>query len=393
MSTTTHRIIVGDAADMGGVADSSVALVVTSPPYPMIGMWDELFRARDPRIGDALDAGDGPAAFERMHADLDRVWAEVRRVLINGGIACVNIGDATRTVADRFRLYSNHARIVSSFVDLGLDVLPAIIWRKQTNAPNKFMGSGMLPGGAYVTLEHEYILVFRNGARRAFDTDRTKSARRRSAYFWEERNRWFSDLWDFKGVRQALAPTDPRLRSAAFPFELAYRLIGMYSCEGDTVLDPFVGTGTTTLAAIAAARDSIGVEIDAGMLAAVRARVDGCAPALNDYLRQRVSSHLEFCTARERETGVQLTYRSRHHGFPVMTAQEVDMVMEVVSTVTADDSGWTAEHDPLGRVAAPADLIALGAGPGAPGAGAAGQSQQSLFDDVPAAARSEQASR
>ncbi|TVQ26552.1 MAG: site-specific DNA-methyltransferase, partial [Spirochaetaceae bacterium] len=325
--------------------------------------------------------GDGPLAFERMHQDLDRVWAEVGRVLIDGGVACINIGDATRTVADRFRLYSNHARIVSRFIALGFDALPAIIWRKQTNAPNKFMGSGMLPAGAYVTLEHEYILVFRNGARRSFDAEERKAARRRSAYFWEERNRWFSDLWDFKGVRQALAPHDPRLRSAAFPFELAYRLISMYSCAGDTVLDPFAGTGTTTLAAIAAARDSIGVEIDPGMLPAVRARVDGCAPALNDYLRQRISGHLEFCATREDEKGAPLKYRSANHGFPVMTAQEVDVLLQVVVTVSRTEAGWVAEHDPLGRVTAPADLIALGADARTARSGA-DASQQSLFDEA-----------
>ena len=84
----------------------------------------------------------------------------------------------------------------------------------------------------------------------------------RSAFFWEERNRWFSDVWDFKGTVQGLDHGDLRSRSGAYPLELAFRLINMYSLYEDTVLDPFLGTGTTTLASIACGRNSIGIEID-----------------------------------------------------------------------------------------------------------------------------------
>ena len=124
------------------------------------------------------------------------------------------------------------------------------------------MGSGMLPAGAYVTLEHEYVLIFRKDTKREFSSDAEKSARMRSAFFWEERNKWFSDVWDFKGTVQGLNHCDLRSRSAAYPLELAYRLINMYSLYEDTVLDPFLGTGTTTLASIACGRNSIGFEID-----------------------------------------------------------------------------------------------------------------------------------
>ena len=98
-----------------------------------------------------------------MHSELDKVWGQLGRILVPGGYACINVGDATRTLKGRFQLYPNAERITQRFVDLGFDVLPRIIWRKTTNAPNKFMGSGMLPVGAYVTLEHEYVLIFRNG--------------------------------------------------------------------------------------------------------------------------------------------------------------------------------------------------------------------------------------
>lgn len=159
--TTTHKLFLGKSQDLSKIPDSSVQLVVTSPPYPMIEMWDDIMSQQNPQINGALQDYNGNLAFELMHKELDLVWNEVKRVLIPGGIACVNIGDATRTLNGNFALYPNHARILSYFISNGFVNLPNIIWRKQTNAPNKFMGSGMLPAGAYVTLEHEWILIFR----------------------------------------------------------------------------------------------------------------------------------------------------------------------------------------------------------------------------------------
>ena len=125
------------------------------------------------------------------------------------------------------------------------------------------MGSGMLPAGAYVTYEHEYVLVLRKGRRRWFGNEEEKRLRRQSAFFWEERNTWFSDLWyDIKGTPQTLVSKEARDRSAAFPFELAYRLISMFSIKRDVVLDPFAGTGTTLAAALAAGRSAAGMETD-----------------------------------------------------------------------------------------------------------------------------------
>jgi len=132
----------------------------------MIEMWDEIFSKQKPSIGKALRRKDGNQAFELMNRELDRVWKEVYRVLKDGGFACINIGNATRKIGEEFRLYSNHSRILEYCLKLGFSSLPEILWRKQTNAPNKFMGSGMLPAGAYVTLEHEHILVLRKGNKR-----------------------------------------------------------------------------------------------------------------------------------------------------------------------------------------------------------------------------------
>ena len=143
---TEHRVFFDSSDRMQALPDGSVGLIVTSPPYPMIEMWDHLFITRQPSIGEALKGGVGEQAFERMHQCLDPVWNEAYRVLKPGGIACINIGDATRTINGDFRLYPNHARILGYLLGLGFSGLPNIIWRKQTNAPNKFMGSGMFAG-------------------------------------------------------------------------------------------------------------------------------------------------------------------------------------------------------------------------------------------------------
>ena len=326
-----------------------MALVVTSPPYPMIEMWDSLLAARNRRVHDALEARDGPAAFRLMHQELDPVGSEVARVLQPGGWACVNIGDATRKVGDCFRLYSNHTRIIDTFMSLGLDILPLILWRKQTNAPNKFMGSGMLPAGAYVTLEHEYILVMRKGQKRGFASAEDRLARQESAFFWEERNRWFSDIWDFKGTRQGLDQPDLRGRSAAFPFELPYRLINMYSVRGDTVFDPFLGTGTTAFAAMASGRNSIGVDIDPSFITAAAAQCLTIRNALNARVLDRAREHLAF-VEQSRSAGKELKYTNLSHGFPVMTSQEVRLRLDHVEEIRESRPGlFEAVSRPMGN--------------------------------------------
>jgi len=333
---TTHRMRLGDARRLAGIGDESVDLAVTSPPYPMIEMWDGVFSREDEEIGRALGAGRGGESFERMHRVLDGAWEELYRVLSPGGFACINIGDATRTVRGRFALYPNHARVLTKCLAAGFMALPVILWRKQTNAPNKFMGSGMLPAGAYVTLEHETILILRKGGKREFRTAAEKLERMRSAMFWEERNAWFTDVWmDLKGTGQELERRDARKRSAAFPAELPYRLIQMFSVRGDTVLDPFLGLGTTTLAAMASMRNSIGVEKDRGVLEAAVERVGDAAREWGERrTRERLESHVAFVRRREREKGREsFKHRNRTYGFRVVTRQETRMVISRLSGV------------------------------------------------------------
>ena len=336
ISETTHRVLFGDSSSLSDIipisGEEAVHIIVTSPPYPMISMWDRIFQEQDGEIETLLETGKGSEAYEKMHLVLDRVWRECARLLVPGGIACINIGDATRRLGEDFRLYSNHSRCVAAFENMGFQVLPPIFWRKSTNAPNKFMGSGMLPPGAYVTLEHEYILLFRKGGKRSFTSEAEKKRRRESAYFWTERNTWFSDVWKIAGERQKVSGTGGagkgRERSGAYPFSLAYRLINMYSLLGDTVLDPFLGTGTTTAAASVAGRNSLGVERDGGFLPIIESTVQEWLSQGEKVVENRLKEQKDFALERESQ-GKPLKHRNEHHDISVMTSQEKELILGV----------------------------------------------------------------
>ncbi len=251
------RIVEGDARELPGIPAKSVHLVVTSPPYPMIPQWDRMF------------AGLGAHDFDGMHAILDAAWAAAARALVDGGLLAVNIGDALRRVDGVFRLWPNHARVLEAGARLGLTPLPYILWKKPTNKPNAFLGSGFLPPNAYVTLDCEYILLFRKGPLRRYpphDAARLASRLERS-----ERDRWFSQIWsDVRGARQGTGAA----RTAAFPPAIPERLIRMFSCLGETVLDPFAGTGTTLWAAVRLGRSAIGVEREPSLVRALTQRAE-----------------------------------------------------------------------------------------------------------------------
>ncbi len=345
--TSKHTIHIGQSQNMCAIADNSIELVVTSPPYPMVEMWDEIMSRQNPEIGAAIASGNATEAFELMHCELDKVWSEVGRVVRPGGIVCINIGDATRTINGNFALHSNHSRIINYFINNGFVNLPNILWRKQTNAPNKFMGSGMLPAGAYVTLEHEWILIFRKGEKREFKREDDKQQRRESSFFWEERNVWFSDLWDsVKGTRQKLTSVDSRERSAAYPLEIPYRLINMYSLQGDTVLDPFVGTGTTSLAALICNRNSVGYDIDSNFadlslnnLAAISAKEQ------NEIICARLQAHKEF--VKERSINKEVKHFNENIDMAVMTSQEREITFSYLTNIeTHSDNSVTAHYSP-----------------------------------------------
>lgn len=366
MTTTRHQIVFANSKNLPMLADDSIDLVVTSPPYPMIQMWDSLFASFSKAIAGALENQNGDEAFSLMHQELDAVWKEMHRVLKNGGFLCINIGDAVRTLNDRFQLFPNHSRIIAACTEAGFHLLPVVLWRKQTNAPNKFMGSGMLPAGAYVTLEHEYILIFRKGDKRLFTSLSEKLARRESAFFWEERNIWFSDIWDFKGTSQILNHQKLRERSATFPFELPFRLIQMYSLKQDTVLDPFLGTGVTTLAAIASCRNSVGIELDGNFQQIILDRVRTAQPGLNQRISERVASHAQFVKTRN-SSGKNLKYMNAPHGFPVITRQECELRIESIADILVESGNkikvmyrqLPADNSPAAPVASPANPLKM----------------------------------
>ncbi len=337
---TTHRLARGDARALP-LPDGSIDLVVTSPPYPGVAMWDPCFTEDDPGFAASLANGDAVDAFERAHAQLDACWRECRRVLTPGGLLCVNVGDATRTVGGAFSLWPNHARILLGAQRAGFTPLPDVLWRKPTNAPNKFMGSGMLPAGAYVTYEHEYVLVLRNGGPRRFDPA-GRARRAASAYFWEERNLWFSDLWSgIAGERQGGA--DAR-RSGAFPLEIPWRLIHMYSLGGDRVLDPYAGTGTTALAALAAGRSSVGFDRAHNPADVLRTRLPEAWEGLRRRADGRLDAHLAWLRDRPtpRHTALQL-------GVPVTTRQEQALRIWRAEAHTWDGDTLHVDHGPVER--------------------------------------------
>ncbi len=239
------RLIYGDARELPGISAESVHLVVTSPPYPMISQWDAQF------------AHLGARGYEEMRGILATAWKACYRVLVPGGILAIVIGDALRSEGGSFQLWPNHASSLIDGVTAGFRPLPYLIWKKPTNKPNAFLGSGFLPPNAYVTLDCEFILLFRKGGPRRLP--RHDARRSNSRYDRAERDRWFSQLWtDVRGTRQERGNG----RTGAFPEEIPRRLIRMFSLVGDTVLDPFAGTGTTLWVAASLGRDAIGVEID-----------------------------------------------------------------------------------------------------------------------------------
>jgi site-specific DNA-methyltransferase (adenine-specific) len=316
---TTHEIRVGDARELD-VEPESVELVVTSPPYPMVEMWDDGFADQSPAVESALADDDGEAAFDAMHALLDDVWTRVADALRPGGVAAVNVGDATRRIDGEFRLYPNHARITEALSGAGLTQLPGILWRKPTNSATKVMGSGTLPTN---------------------DADRYASA-----FFWEERNEWFSDCWEIRGTGQGLSTDDGcRERSGAFPLELPLRLVRMYSVRGDTVLDPFVGTGTTSLAAMLAGRSSVGVERDPDLAAAFAERADEAPGLSRNHARRRLRRHQEFIA----DNPENANYEATHYDTRVVTQSEREIRLQTVADVerTADSPiRVRATHEP-----------------------------------------------
>lgn len=208
------------------------------------------------------------------------------------------------------------------------------------------MGSGMLPCGAYVTLEHEWILLFRKGGKRQYKTQSQKHERMESSFFWEERNVWFSDVWDVKGTKQKMERSCSRERSAAYPFEIPYRLINMFSQKGDVVLDPFLGTGTTMQAALMCGRNSEGYEIDSALKELIEHNINAMdVDMCNHYIKQRFDHHVSFIEDRKKQ-GKEVKHFNAALNVPVMTGQEEQIIFNYITSIHKNKDGfYEAEYE------------------------------------------------
>lgn len=250
LAPTHHILHRGDARDLSWIADESVHLVVTSPPYWTLKKYNDF----PGQLGSIAD-------YEAFHDELDKVWQHCYRVLVPGGrLVCV-VGDvclARRRNKGRHMVVPLHADISVRCRRIGFDYLTPIYWHKIANASyevengSSFLGKPFEPN-AILKNDTEYLLMLRKhgGYRKP-----TNDQRRKSKMSKDEYNAWFRSVWT--GLNGASTKQHP----APFPTEVANRLIRMFSFTEDVVLDPFIGTGSTTIAAMKAGRNSIGNEID-----------------------------------------------------------------------------------------------------------------------------------
>ncbi len=251
---TTHRVISGDARVMPELTKREcVHLVVTSPPYWTLKKYDGGAGAN--QLGHVSD-------YQQFLAELSKVWERCLDLLVPGGRLCVVVGDIciSRRKGGRHFVVPLHADISIQCRNIGFDYLTPILWYKIANAATEvegngspFLGKPYEPNGI-IKNDIEYILMFRKpGSYRS----PTEEQRLLSLIDKEDHSRWFRSIWsDITGASRQLGHPAP------YPVEIAYRLIKMFSFVGDTVLDPFLGTGTSTEAAIKANRSSIGYEIE-----------------------------------------------------------------------------------------------------------------------------------
>ena len=248
---TSHRLVRGDARDLSWIADGTVHLIVTSPPYWTLKEYPE-----------GSDQLGGIDDYERFLVELDRVWRECERVLVPGGRVCCVVGDVCmpRKKNGKHYIVPLHADIQVRSRTLGLDCLTPIIWHKIANGAQEASGNGSgyygkpyQPGGV-IKNDVEYILFLRKGAGYRSPTPVQQAL---SMLTKDEFQPWFRSLWtDIRGASTRDGHPAP------YPPALAERLIRMFSFAGDTILDPFTGSASTLVAAIATGRNSIGVEVE-----------------------------------------------------------------------------------------------------------------------------------
>lgn len=243
---TEHKIVFGDSRSLNQIQDKSVQLIITSPPY---------WQLKDYGADDQIGFND---SYEEYINNLNLVWSECNRVLSDGCRLCINIGDqfARSIYYGRYKVIPIRTEIIRFCESLGMDYMGAIIWQKATNMNTSgggaVMGSFPYPRNGILKMDYEFILIFK---KLGTPPKVTIEQKQRSLITKDEWNEYFSSHWNFNGVKQLG-------HIAMFPEELPKRLIKMFSFVGETVFDPFVGSGTTSLAAMKLDRNSIGYEIN-----------------------------------------------------------------------------------------------------------------------------------
>ena len=256
--STTHTIINGDSRDMSQVPDASVQLIVTSPPY---------WQLKDYGSADQIGYH---ATYEQYINDLNQVWQECDRVLSPGCRLCINIGDqfARSVYYGRYKVIPIRTEIIRFCERLGLDYMGAVIWQKVTTTNTTggaaIMGSYPYPRNGILKLDYEFILIFK---KQGEAPKPTKEQKERSAMTTEQWNQYFAGHWYFAGAKQ-------NGHSAMFPEELPARLIRMFTFVGETVLDPFLGSGTTALAARNLDRSSVGFEVNVEFIPLIKQKLN-----------------------------------------------------------------------------------------------------------------------
>lgn len=259
-SSTTQTICAGDARSLEWLDDESVHLVLTSPPYWTL----KEYPSRDGQLGMVAD-------YEQFHEELDKVWRHCFRALVPGGrLVCV-VGDVclSRRRHGRHVVMPMHADIVVRARRIGFDNLSPIFWYKIANANyevengSSFLGKPYEPN-AIIKNDVEFILMLRKPGGYRQPSQEQRDLSRLSK---EEYQEWFQQIWNLNGE-------STREHPAPYPEELAYRLVRMFSFADDTVLDPFLGTATTLLAAARCGRNGIGVEIEPQYVKMARLRLE-----------------------------------------------------------------------------------------------------------------------
>lgn len=256
---TKSTIIIGDSRRMEEMQDESVHLVITSPPY---------WQLKDYGNGSQIGFND---SYEDYINNLNLVWKECYRVLHKGCRLCVNIGDqfARSVYYGRYKIIPIREEIIKFCETIGFDYMGAIIWQKVTTCNTTggatVMGSFPYPRNGIIKLDYEFILIFKKLGE---SPKVSREIKEQSKLATKEWNEYFYGHWNFSGEKQ-----DKHL--AMFPEELPKRLVKMFSFVGDTVLDPFLGSGTTCLAAKKLDRNSIGYEISQDFLPVFKEKVKG----------------------------------------------------------------------------------------------------------------------